>query len=72
MYQYFLEVLPPIVDRGEAFIMGEMATGTLVDAFIQIGERCFYLVVEYPGQQSFMKTVQEFRRYINESERTVS
>lgn len=52
-YWYFLEVLPPMDFRPNAFSMCEFSTGNLTNAFLKLGNRYFCLTIERKNSVDF-------------------
>jgi hypothetical protein len=64
MWDYFLNILPPVNFTGSAFVMSEAATESLSDAWIMVGKRAFCLAVRHGSQSDFLATVAAFSAHV--------
>ena len=53
MFDYFLEILPPLDFTTSGFSMREFATDFLTDSFVNFGERYFCLTVHREKQRLY-------------------
>jgi hypothetical protein len=61
IYDYFLNVLPPLDWTADGFSMREFATGFLTDGFVKSGGRFFCICVHRERAMDFTNTVRAFR-----------
>ena len=64
MYNYFLNVLPPMDYTADAFSMSEYSTETLTDAFARISGRFYCLTISRSSGADFAKAVRSLRSHI--------
>ena len=68
MWEYFLNILPPVNFTGSAFVMSEAATESLSDAWIMVGKRAFCLTVRHTSQSDFIAMVGAFKAHVRKPE----
>ncbi len=61
IYEYFLNVLPPMDYTADGFSMSEFATDTLTDAFLRVSGRFYCLCISRRTSADFTNAVREFR-----------
>lgn len=64
MFNYFLNVLPPLDWDRDCFSMSEFSTGTLTDSFISLNGRCFCLCISRLSRADFHNAMREFRAHL--------
>ncbi len=61
IFDYFLNVLPPLDWTADAFSMREFSTGTLTDAFVRHDGRFFCLCISRRSAVDFSDAIRAFR-----------
>lgn len=61
IFDYFLNVLPPLDWTADAFSMSEFSTGTLTDAFVRHDGRFFCLCISRRSAADFSDAIRAFR-----------
>lgn len=61
LYDYFLNLLPPMDYTADGFSMSEYATDTLTDAFLRVSGRFYCLCISRRTSADFTNAVREFR-----------
>ncbi len=66
VYNYFLNVLPPLYFDGSNFMMCEASTNTLSEMFMQINGRFFCLTAPHGGTPTIPDSIRTFYKHMKE------